>query len=321
MQNEFLKSGLCLGREVQSALQEGLPIVALESNVIAHGLPFPGNLETLVEMENAIRDAGAAPATTAVRNGKILVGLDEAELQYFATTENLAKVSSRDLPLVLATGKPAVTTVAASLVAAELAGIRFFASAGIGGVHRGAGTSFDISSDLIQISRSPVVAVTAGAKNILDLGLTLEFLETHCVPCVTYRFDDFPAFYVRSSGFRSPCRMDDLWDIAKAVALHEQVGRGGFIVAAPINPADAIDETLVENAIVEATAQADRSGVTGKDLTKFVMRTVNTATSGLSDAANAAVLVSNARLAAQLAVEHCALEVAHITKPSFRRTA
>lgn len=301
MRDKTLKSMLELGREVDAALVNGTPIVALESNVIAHGLPFPQNFRTLIEMETAIRSAGAVPATTAILDGKILVGLNASQIEFFAKTPNLIKVSSRDLPMVLATKEPAVTTVAASLVAAELAGIQFFASAGLGGVHRGAGSTFDISSDLIQISRSNVVAVTAGVKKILNIGLTLEFLETHCVPCVTYQFDDFPAFYVRSSGFKSPCRMDDLREIAEAIDMHRAIGKGGFIVAAPTREEDAIDESLVEKAIVDASEQALREDIRGKGLTKFIMRFVNEATAGKSDAANAAILISNARLAAELA--------------------
>ncbi|NOR62782.1 MAG: pseudouridine-5-phosphate glycosidase [Rhodobacteraceae bacterium] len=313
MKNITLESELKIGSEVSAALDSGTPVIALESNVIAHGLPFPQNLETLVQMENAIRSAGAVPATIAVLDGKILVGLEASQIHYFATTPGLAKVSSRDLPIVLATKESAVTTVAASLVAAELAGIKFFASAGLGGVHRAAGSTFDISSDLIQIARSNVIAVTAGVKKILDIGLTLEFLETHCIPCVTYQFDDFPAFYVRSSGFKSPCRMDSLLEISEAIDIHRTIGKGGFIVAAPIDEVDAIDEAVVEAAIVDASAQATRENVYGKGLTKFVMRSVNKATAGKSDAANAAVLISNARLAAELAVIHSA----RATNPSL----
>lgn len=299
---------LWVSPEIRQAQLDGRPVIALESNVLAHGLPYPDNLATLVEMKRVIAEAGAVSATTAVYDGKLLVGASESQLEFFASTRGLAKVSSRDLPMALASGEPAVTTVAASLVAAELAGIKFFASAGLGGVHRGAETSFDISSDLIQITRSPVVAVTAGVKKILDLALTLEFLETFCVPCVTYRFDDFPAFYVRSSGYPSPCRMDSLEEIAAAIGIHEQLSHGGFIVAAPTLESDAIDEGVIEAAIVEATERATRQGIAGKPLTKYIMRAVNAATEGRADAANAAVLVSNARFAAELAVAYTRLQ-------------
>lgn len=295
---------LRLHPEVEAGLEAGSAIVALESNVISHGLPHPLGLETIERMEAEIRAAGGIPAITAIQNGKVLIGLSELEKVFFATEPNLPKASSRDLPMLLASSQPAVTTVAASLVAAELSGIEFFASAGIGGVHRGAQQSFDISSDLIQISRSPVVVVTAGCKNILDIGLTLEFLETHCVPCVTYRFDDFPAFYVRSSGFRSPFKIDDLQTLARTIAEHQAIGTGGFLVASPIDEQDALAGGLVEDAIAAATQRAAAEGVTGKGLTKFIMRTVSTAMDGDTDRANSAILISNARFAAELAVCH-----------------
>lgn len=299
--------------EVKEAQRANLPIVALESNVISNGLPYPRNLETIVAMESEIRRAGAVPATIAVSDGQIIVGLDDSEKFAFSQMA-FPKISSRDLGPALASGKPSVTTVSATLLAAELAGIHFLASAGLGGVHRGAESSFDISSDLVQLTRSPVVAVTAGAKAILDLGLTLEFLETHCVPCVSFQFDDFPAFYVRESGFRSPCRMDSLAEIAKAIILHNQIGRGGFLVTAPTRVEDAVDRYLVENAIVEALAAALAAGVGGKAVTNHVMRAVNVATDGLSERANAAVLISNARFAAELAVAHAAVRDGDLRK-------
>lgn len=290
--------------EVKDALQRNKAVVALESNVISHGLPYPLNLETVERMEAEVRAAGAVPAVTALLEGQILIGLTDEQKAFFAQRTDLPKASSRDVPMLLATRQPAVTTVAASLLAAELAGITFFASAGIGGVHRGAQDSFDISSDLIQLTRSPVVAVTAGCKNILDIGLTLEYLETHCVPCVTYQFDHFPAFTVRSSGFKSPFRVDDLSTLSRAILRHQHLGRGGFLVAAPIEPQDAIDGAAIEHTIDTVTRQAAEQGITGKGLTKFVMRAINAVMDGKTDRANAAVLISNARFAAELAVCH-----------------
>jgi pseudouridine-5'-phosphate glycosidase len=304
--------------EVARARRQNRPIVALESNVISNGLPYPRNLETINAMETEIRQAGAVPATIAINGGQIIVGLDEADKAAFSK-QAFDKISSRDLGPALASGKPSVTTVSASLLAAELAGIRFLASAGLGGVHRGAESSFDISSDLIQLTHSPVVAVTAGAKMILDLGLTLEFLETHCVPVVSFQFDDFPAFYVRESGFRSPWRIDQLAEVAASIVFHHQIGRGGFLVTTPTRVEDAIDRSVVETAITDALHAAKTSGVAGKAVTNHVMRAVNLATDGLSDQANAAVLISNARFAAELAVVHAS--VARNSETELMRSA
>lgn len=298
-----LADHLRFNEEVSAALQSGRPIVALESNVISNGLPYPQNIQTIADMEAEVRNAGAVPATIAINEGSLLIGLDAQQREAFGKRA-FPKISSRDLAIALASGGPAVTTVSATMMAAEIANIGFVASAGLGGVHRGAENSFDISSDLFQLTRSRVVAVTAGAKMILDLGLTLEFLETYCVPCVSYQFDQFPAFYVRESGFKSPNRIDSLVDLSQAIIIHLQIGSGGFLVTAPTQKSDAIDRELVESAIVDALAQAEASGVTGKSVTNHVMRAVNTATDGLSDAANAAVLISNAKFAAELAVAH-----------------
>ncbi len=289
--------------EVQTALAEGRPVVALESTVIAHGLPYPGNLETAMAIEKAVRDAGAVPATIGLADGAFVVGMDEAALERFATTSGTPKVSSRDIGVVLAGGGLGATTVASSLVAAELAGIPVFSTAGIGGVHRGAGETFDVSADLIQFTRSPVAVVCAGAKSILDLGLTLEYLETQCVPVIGYRCDDFPSFYSRSSGHRNPQRLDDLEVIAKALRAHWSIGsKSGALVTHPIAEEHALDSAYVEGAINGALAEADRQGVTGPAITPFLMKAVSAATSGTSAAANRAVLISTAAVAGELAV-------------------
>lgn len=291
--------------EVADALSDGRPVVALESNVITHGLRYPDNIGTLKRIEDAVRAAGAVPATIGVEDGRFLIGFGDAEIERFAADDAIPKVSSRDLPAVLAGRGRGATTVASSLVAADLAGIAFFSSAGIGGVHRGATQSMDISSDLIQFTRSRSAVVCAGAKNILDLRLTAEFLETHCVPVISYRFDEFPAFYCRSSGVKAPQRLDDLTDIARAIAIHRAVGApGGVLVMAPIAEDDAIDKRLVEPAIERAMLEADRHGIRGNALTKFLMRAVEDATEGLSARANSAVLVQSASIAGKLAVAH-----------------
>lgn len=299
---------LRIGQEVADALAEGRPVVALESNVITHGLRYPGNIDTLHRIEAAVRVAGAIPATIAIEDGHFLIGLTDADVERFASDETIPKVSARDLPVILAGGGRGATTVASSLVAADLAGIGFFSSAGIGGVHRGAEKSFDISSDLIQFTRSRTAVVCAGAKNILDLRLTSEFLETHSVPVISYGHDEFPAFYCRSSGVRAPHRLDDLSAIARAIDLHWTLGApGGVLVTAPIGQEDAIPETLVEPAIVAAVAEAERSGIAGNALTKYLMRAVEEATGGRSAEANSIVLVQSAAIAAELAVAHRAL--------------
>ncbi|SDG25707.1 pseudouridine-5'-phosphate glycosidase [Lentzea fradiae] len=296
---------LVYSEEVAEAITAGQPVVALESNVITHGLDYPDNAETARRVEDAVRAGGAVPATIGIDNGRILVGLTEDDIERFATTPGIPKVSSRDLPIVLARGGMGATTVASSVIAAELAGLRFFSSAGIGGVHRGAERTMDISSDLVQFTRSKVAVVCAGAKNILDLGLTMEFLETHCVPVVAYRSDDFPAFYCVSSGLRSPHRIDDAAVLARAVENHWAVGNpGAFLVTTPTRLADAIDGDEVEAVINEAVARAEREGVSGQAITKYLMRAVDRATEGRSAKANQAVLISTAEVAAELAVAH-----------------
>ena len=296
--------------DVKAALKNGCAVVALESNVITHGLNYPANVHTALAVEAAVRRSGAVPATLGICNGEILVGMSREQIEHFAITPGIAKVSSNTLPFVLAQNGMGATTVASSLILAELAGIRFFASAGIGGVHRGGEDSMDISSDLIQFTRSDVTVVCAGAKNILDIGRTLEFLETQCVPVVTYGTDDFPAFYCRSSGFRSPQRLDRLADIARAIDINRALpGSAGMVVAVPTKPEDAIDSHDVRAAIQAGIAQAQTMGVTGSQVTKFIMKFVEQATHGRSALANAAVLVNTAEVAGQLAVAYCAKEV------------
>ncbi|GAA2214520.1 pseudouridine-5'-phosphate glycosidase [Nonomuraea monospora] len=296
---------LVVAEEVAQALAEGRAVVALESNVITHGLPYPDNAATAAKVEAAVRAGGAVPATIGVDGGRLLIGLGEADLERFASASGIPKVSSRDLPVALARGGLGATTVASSLVAAELAGIPFFASAGIGGVHRGAQATMDVSADLIQFTRSKVAVVCAGAKNILDLRLTLEYLETQGVPLVSYRSDDFPAFYCASSGLRSPHRIDEPDVIARVVEHHWAAGaRGAVVITTPPRPEDAVDSALAESAVREALAAAERDGVEGNAITKYLMRAVDEVTGGRTSQANMAVLISTAEVGGVLAAAH-----------------
>ncbi|SLM65092.1 MULTISPECIES: pseudouridine-5'-phosphate glycosidase [Dickeya] len=291
--------------EVKEALHTGQPVVALESTVIAHGLPYPENVATAHRIEAAVRAEGAIPATIGIENGQFLIGMTDEDIDRFASSKGVPKASSRDIPVILAQGGRGATTVASSLVAADLAGIPFFASAGIGGVHRGAEKSMDISADLIQFTRSRVAVVCAGAKSILDLGLTLEYLETQCVPLISYQSDDFPAFYCRSSGFPSPHRVDDAATIARAVELHWALGnRSSVLISHPIDEKDAINSDEVEAIIREAALQAEQEGVRGPGATPYLMRAVAKATQGRTVKANMSVLISTAALAGKLACAH-----------------
>ncbi len=291
--------------EVYDALQSGNPVVALESNVITHGLPYPENATTAQQVEQAVREGGSIPATIGIDAGRILVGMSEADRDRFATVAGIPKVSSRDLPMVLAQGGMGATTVASSIVIADLARIPFFASAGIGGVHRGGEKSMDISSDLIQLTRSKVAVVCAGAKNILDLNLTLEYLETHCVAIMAYQSDDFPAFYSYSSGIRSPHRFDDECKIARAIENHWNLGNSSSIlITSPIRPEDAILGVELDALIDQAMLQAEAKGIRGNAITKYLMRTIDQATQGRASQANRSVLVSTAQLGGRLAAAH-----------------
>jgi pseudouridylate synthase len=298
---------LTISEEVQDAIANTRPVVALESTYIAHGLPYPRNLETATAIEKAVRDSGAVPATIGLSGGQFVVGMDSEMLDRFAVTKGIPKASSRDIGVILATGGLGATTVASALIAAELAGIPVFSTAGIGGVHRNAGETFDVSADLIQFTRSRVVVVCAGAKSVLDLGLTLEYLETQCVPVIGYRCDDFPAFYLRSSGFPNPQRVDDLSLIVRAARMHWATGLpGGLLVTHPIHEADALDPVEMARVIDQALADAERDGVTGAPVTPYLMKAVSAATEGRSGIANKAVLISTAALAGQLAVAYAA---------------
>ncbi|WP_248580130.1 pseudouridine-5'-phosphate glycosidase [Nocardioides sp. InS609-2] len=296
---------IALSPEVAAALHDGTPVVALESNVITHGLEYPHNAEAAIKVQAAVRLGGAVPATIGIDAGRVLIGLDAEQIERFATSQKIPKISSRDMGHALAAGGMGATTVASSVVAAHAAGIKHFCSAGIGGVHHGVQDTMDISSDLIQFTRTPVMVVCAGAKNILNLPLTLEFLETHCVPVVSYRSDDFPAFYCRSSGSRSPQRVDDPVLLAKTAQQHWSMGNAtAVLVTTPPREEDAIDFDEAQCAVEDALREASTIGITGKDVTKFLMRSVDRATDGRSSKANMAVLVSTAEVAGHLAAAH-----------------
>jgi pseudouridine-5'-phosphate glycosidase len=288
--------------EMREALAVGMPVVALESTIITHGMPAPRNLETARQLEEEVRAAGALPATIAILDGRIRIGLEAAELERLADEKEVAKVSRADLPAVLAAGGVGSTTVAATMICAELAGIRVFATGGIGGVHRGAGESFDVSADLQELARTPVAVVCAGAKAILDLAKTLEVLETFGVPVIGYGCDELPAFYSRGSGLPVPLRRDSAAEIAAVMATKWRLGLGGgLVVANPIPREAEIPAAEIAGHIETALAEAARQGVQGKAVTPFLLARLEQLTGGASLEANVALVRSNARLAAEIA--------------------
>lgn len=299
MQN--LSHYLTISTAVQDALEAQRPVVALESTVIAHGLPYPANLEIARDMEAAIRAEGAVPATIGIHDGKIVIGLSTAEVEQLATAEHALKVSRRDLATALATRQLGATTVAGTMLCASLAGIRFFATGGIGGVHRGAETSMDISADLTELSRTPVLVVCAGAKSILDLDLTLEYLETQGVPVLGWQTGEFPAFYVRSSGRSLQQRVDDPALLAAIARTQWDCGLHGLVVACPIPEEHAMDAAPLEAATEEALRLAREQGIRGSDTTPFLLSHVAQVTAGESVEANKALLLNNAHWAARFA--------------------
>ncbi|MFV0301037.1 MAG: pseudouridine-5'-phosphate glycosidase [Paracoccus sp. (in: a-proteobacteria)] len=296
---------LTFSPEVQAAMGAGRPVVALESTIITHGMPWPDNLDMARRVEAAIREGGAVPATIAVMGGRIRIGMDDAGLEALAKTPpvEVMKLSRADLPVCIAAGRTGATTVAATMICAALAGIRVFATGGIGGVHRGAGSSFDISADLRELAISPVTVVAAGAKAILDLPKTLEVLETLGVPVIAYGQDDFPAFWSRASGLKAPLRMDDPAAIAAAAEMRAALGLpGGQLVANPIPEAAEIAREIINPVIEQALVEAAAQGVAAKSVTPFLLARIFELTDGRSLAANIALVLNNARLAARIAV-------------------
>ena len=307
--NMTLNKYLDIAPEVQKALDEGRPVVALESTIISHGMPYPQNVETALNVEKLIRENGAVPATIAVIGGRLKAGLSEAEIDYLGKTGTaVAKASRRDLPVLVAEGRDGATTVTTTMMIAHMAGIQVFATGGIGGVHRGAETTMDISADLEELASTPVMVVCAGAKSILDLGLTLEYLETHGVPVLGYGTKELPAFYTRKSGFEVDYRVDTPAELAAAFRASLDLGlRGGMLVTNPIPEEFAMDHEVINRAIDEAVAQANAQGIHGKATTPFLLAKVKELTGGDSLDSNIQLVFNNARLAAQTAAELCRL--------------
>lgn len=299
---------LAVAEEVREALASGRPVVALESTIISHGMPYPKNVQTAREVEQLIRDGGAVPATVAVLHGLPRIGLDDAELDLLGSDEHVRKVSIRDLPYVVARGEHGATTVASTMRLAALAGIRVFVTGGLGGVHRGAEHSMDVSADLTELSLTDVAVVSAGVKSLLDIGRTLEVLETLGVPVITVGSDDFPSFYSRSSGFRSPLRLDRADEVARAMKAKWDLGiAGGLVVANPVPVEDEIPEAEIGVLIERAVAEADEKGITGAAITPYLLGRIVELSGGASLTANIALVKNNARLGAEIAKAYTAL--------------
>ena len=289
--------------EVQAALAEGRPVVALESTIISHGMPYPQNVETALNVERIIRENGAVPATIAIIGGKLKAGLSREEIEYLGRKGYaVTKASRRDLPVLVARGDDGATTVATTMIIAAMAGIRVFATGGIGGVHRGAEVTMDISADLEELAMTPVLVVCAGAKSILDLGLTLEYLETKGVPVIGYQTEELPAFYTRKSGFGVDYRLDTPGEIAAAFDAKRDMGlKGGMLVTNPIPEAYSMDPEVINKAIDEAVAEANVKGIKGKQTTPFLLAKIKDITGGDSLDSNIRLVYNNAQLAAQIA--------------------
>jgi pseudouridine-5'-phosphate glycosidase len=295
---------LDIAPEVAAALSAGAPVVALESTIISHGFPYPANVECALEAERSVREAGAVPATIAILGGRLTVGLFVEQIEHLARAgaAGVAKASRRDIGVLVARGQDGATTVAGTMLVAALAGIRVFATGGIGGVHRGAETSFDISADLLELASTDVCVVCAGAKSILDLGLTLEVLETNGVPVLGYRTDEFPAFYARTSGYGVDARFDSTAEIASVLRARRELGlSGGVLVANPIAEAHAIDPAVLDGWTQTALGEADAAGIHGKDVTQFLLGRLHELSGGVTEEANKQLVYSNARLAGSIA--------------------
>ena len=295
--------------EVAAAIAAGKPVVALESTIISHGMPYPQNVETALNVERIIRENGAVPATIAIIGGRLKAGLTAEEIEYFGKKgQAIAKASRRDLAVLCARGQDGATTVTTTMIIAHMAGIKVFATGGIGGVHRGAETTMDISADLEELGQTPVMVVCAGAKSILDLGLTLEYLETKGVPVIGFGTDELPAFYTRQSGFGVDYRIDTPKDLAAAFKAQNDLGfKGGMLVTNPIPEEYAMPLETITAAIDRAIAECNEKGIHGKETTPFLLARVAELTGGNSLASNIQLVYNNARLAAQTAAEYCAM--------------
>ncbi len=296
------KKYLEINPEVEKALEEGTPIVALESTIIAHGMPYPKNVKTAFAVNDIIRKNGAIPATVGIIKGKIVVGLSDEQIEYMAKAENVLKVSRRDFPLVISKKLDGATTVAGTMIAAKMAGIKLFVTGGIGGVHRGASESFDISADLEELKNTDVTVVCAGVKSILDIPGTLEYLETAGVPVISYGTTEFPAFYSRHSGCKTECAMYDPEEIGALIRSKHELGfKGGILVACPIPEEDEIPFEKMDKVIKEALRECEERGVKGKHITPFLLDKVKQLTEGASLESNIKLVLNNAEIGAKIA--------------------
>lgn len=300
-----MKKTLKISEEVRHALEQGKPVVALESTIISHGMPYPDNVKTALTVEKTVRENGAVPATIAIIKGVPTVGLSEEEIEHLGKEgTKVVKVSRRDIPVVIAKKLDGATTVASTMIFAEMAGIKVFATGGIGGVHRGATETMDISADLEELHQTNVTVVCAGAKSILDLGLTLEYLETKGVPVLGYKTEELPAFFTRKSGFKVDYRMDSPEEIAAAVKAKDALGlSGGMLVANPVPEEYSMDPDKIEAVISEAVEEAKALGITGKKVTPFLLEKIRNVTGGDSLFTNVKLVLNNAALAAKIAAE------------------
>lgn len=300
-----MKDYLVVSPEVKKAIEENKPVVALESTIISHGMPYPKNVETALKVEQIVRENGAIPATIAIIKGKLTVGITPEEIDYLGKKGlEVTKASRRDIPVLVARGEDGATTVAATMIIAHMAGIKLFATGGIGGVHRGAETTMDISADLEELSNTNVSVICAGAKSILDLGLTLEYLETKGVPVIGYQTDELPAFYTRESGFKVNYKMDSPLEIAKALKAKEELRlKGAMLITNPIPDEYSMDKELINGVIEKAVEEANSLGVKGKDITPFLLDKIQKITEGKSLEANIQLVYNNAKLGAQIAKE------------------
>ncbi|WP_346869572.1 MULTISPECIES: pseudouridine-5'-phosphate glycosidase [unclassified Clostridium] len=300
----MLEKYLDINPEVKAALMEGKPVVALESTIISHGMPYPKNVETALKVESIIRENGAIPATIAILEGKLKVGLTTEEVEFLGKTSGVIKTSRRDIPFIVANKLNGATTVASTMIIAALAGIKVFATGGIGGVHRGAAQTMDISADLEELAMTDVAVVCAGCKSILDIGLTREYLETKGVPVVGFQTEELPAFYTRKSGFKVDYKMDSEEILAKALKAKWDLGlEGGMVVANPIPEEFEMDYDTINNAIETAVKEAEEKGIVGKESTPFLLSKVKEITGGSSLESNIQLVFNNAKVGAKLAVE------------------
>lgn len=300
---------LSITPEIKEALEQGKPIVALESTILSHGMPYPENVEFAHKVEEVVRGEGAIPATLAIMDGKLKVGLNEEELLVMCKAENVAKASRRDVAVYLATGQTAATTVATTMLIASLAGIRVFATGGIGGVHRGAQETMDISADLQEFANTPVCVVSAGCKSILDIGLTLEYLETFGVPVLGYKTSEFPAFFSDTSGYNVDYKLNDALEAAKIIKTKWDLGlKGGALVCNPIPHEYSMDHAVIDKAIDKALDMAKQKNIKGKATTPFLLATIKELTGGESFASNLQLAYNNARVASLIAIEYSKLK-------------